>query len=112
MAVTLNQSQIDQYYEQGYFIVKGALSDADFEPIETAYSALIDERVKDFKARGLIEDLYEDEPFATRFARIAPCQSSVRSRSNASGATQAIPQKTGRKPSQLGPIAAPRPPPS
>jgi len=71
VAVTLDQSQIEQYYEQGYFIVRGALSDADFEPIETAYSALIDERVQDFKGRGLIEDLCEDEPFATRFARIA-----------------------------------------
>lgn len=71
MPVTLSQSQIDQYYDQGYFIVKDALSDADFEPIETAYNQVIDERVRDFKARGLIDDLCEDEPFATRLARVS-----------------------------------------
>jgi phytanoyl-CoA hydroxylase len=69
--VSLDPSQIEQYYQQGYYIVKGALTDADFEPIETAYTELIDGRAKDFKDRGLIKDLCEDEPFATRFARIA-----------------------------------------
>lgn len=71
MPVTLDASQVEQYYDQGFFIVRGALTDADFEPIESAYSELIDERVRDFKARGLIEDLCEGEPFATRFARVA-----------------------------------------
>ena len=71
MPVKLDASQIDQYYDQGYLIVEGALSDADFEPIETAYSKLIDERALNFKKRELITDLFEDEPFATRFARIA-----------------------------------------
>ena len=71
MPVTLSQVQIDQYYDQGYFIVKGALSDADFEPIETAYNALLDARIRDFKARGLIKDTCDAEPFSTRLARVA-----------------------------------------
>ena len=71
MPISLTQDQIDQYYEQGFFIVKDALSNADFEPLETAYGAWIDKRVKNFKERGLIGNLCEDEPFATRFARIA-----------------------------------------
>ena len=71
MPVTLDPSQIDQYRETGYYIVKGALTEADFEPIETAYNELIDQRAHDFKERELITDLCEDEPFATRFARIA-----------------------------------------
>jgi hypothetical protein len=71
VAVSLGASQIEQFYEQGYFIVKGALTDADFEPIETAYTALINERAENFKERGLISDLCENEPFSTRFARIA-----------------------------------------
>jgi len=69
--VSLDASQIEQYYQQGFYIVKGALNDADFEPIETAYSELIDGRARNFKERGLITDLCENEPFATRFARIA-----------------------------------------
>ena len=71
MPVTLDASQIDLYRETGYTIVKGALTEADFEPIETAYNELIDERAQNFKKRELITDLCEDEPFATRFARIA-----------------------------------------
>ena len=70
MPVPLTQQQIDQYYNDGYFIVRGALSDENFAPLEAAYSEVIDERIRDFKARGLIEDLYEYEPFAKRFARI------------------------------------------
>jgi phytanoyl-CoA hydroxylase len=69
--VTLSKSEIEQYYDQGYIIVKDALSDADFAPLEAAYSAIIDDRIQDFKSRGLIEDTHDDEPFSTRFARIA-----------------------------------------
>ena len=70
MAIELDQEHVDQYYDQGYLIVRGALTDADFKPIETAYSALIDKRIQNFRQRGLVDDPYEDEPFATRFARI------------------------------------------
>jgi hypothetical protein len=71
VSVTLDPSQVEQFYEQGCFIVKDALTGADFEPIETAYTKLIDERARNFMERGLITDLCESEPFATRFARIA-----------------------------------------
>jgi phytanoyl-CoA hydroxylase len=62
VSLTLDPSQVEQYYEQGYYIVKGALTDADFEPIETAYTKLIDGRARNFKERGLITDLCESEP--------------------------------------------------
>ena len=48
MPLTLDPSQIYQYYDQGYYTVKGALADADFVPIETAYADLIDQHARDF----------------------------------------------------------------
>ena len=71
MAVTLTSEQVDQYYKEGFLIVRGALSDEDFAPLEAAYSDLLDERIRDFVSSGKLRDPAEGEGFSTRLARVA-----------------------------------------
>lgn len=71
MAVTLTSEQVDQYYKEGFLIVRGALSDEDFAPLESAYAELLDKRIRDLVSSGKLTDAFEDEGFATRLARVA-----------------------------------------
>jgi phytanoyl-CoA hydroxylase len=70
MPVTLTSEQVDQYYKEGFIIVRGALSDEDFAPIESAYSDLLDARIRTLVSAGKLSDPAEGEGFATRLARV------------------------------------------
>ena len=71
MAVTLSSEQVDQYYKEGFLIVRGALSDTDFAPIESAYNDLLDRRIREWVSEGKLNDPIENEGFSTRLARAA-----------------------------------------
>ena len=66
----LTTQQIEEFNTNGVFIAKNALTDEDLQPVIDEICAFINRRALELKAGGKIENLYEDEPFATRFGRL------------------------------------------
>ena len=69
--MSLTQSQVAQYRQDGYLIARGVLTDEDFQPIEQAYDALIDHQAEELLAAGQIQSTHKDQPFSHRLATIA-----------------------------------------
>jgi ectoine hydroxylase-related dioxygenase (phytanoyl-CoA dioxygenase family) len=67
----VTSEQLDFYKEEGYIVIEGALTDADLEPLIQAHIAIVDEIARDLHRQGKVADLYEEEPFETRLARLA-----------------------------------------
>lgn len=68
--MTLTKSQREQFSEEGYVVIESALTDADLHPVIHDYEQVIDRLAKELYAEGRIRQLYRDEPFETRLARI------------------------------------------
>jgi phytanoyl-CoA hydroxylase len=66
----LNDEQIVQFSTDGYLLLRGALTDADLDPIIAEYEAHVDRRAEGLLAEGKISDLYADEPFDHRLISI------------------------------------------
>ena len=66
----LTSEQCETFWTQGVLIVKNALTDEDLQPVIDEISDWISERALALKEEGEIEDLYEDEPFDRRFAKL------------------------------------------
>ena len=72
----LEAHHLDHFEAEGYVIVEGALSNADIDPVIADYSAFIDRRSRELHAAGQLSDIFEDEPFERRLARI--CEEDVK----------------------------------
>ena len=70
MPHSLSRDELDRYAGQGFLIVRDALGDADFAPVEAACELLIDTIARRHLAEGLIASGAESEGFTTRLARI------------------------------------------
>ena len=68
--MTLTKEQLEHFKEEGYVVLEAALQEVDFEPVVQDYEGVIDKLAKDLHAEGRISQLYVDEPFETRLARI------------------------------------------
>ncbi len=66
----LSKEQIAQFDEEGYLLLRGALTDADLDPIITEYETYINRRAEQLLAEDKILDLYVDEPFDRRLVSI------------------------------------------
>ncbi|MDP7238001.1 MAG: phytanoyl-CoA dioxygenase family protein [Candidatus Latescibacteria bacterium] len=66
----LTDQQISHFEEEGYVVVKDALSDGDLDPIIEEYTEHIDTRARRLGAEGKLSRLYEEEPFGKRLASI------------------------------------------
>ena len=66
----LNDEQIAQFATDGYLLLRGALADADLDPIIAEYQEYIRRRAEELLAEGKISDLYADEPFDRRLVSI------------------------------------------
>jgi hypothetical protein len=66
----LSQAQIDQFHAEGYLVVRGALIDADLDPVIDEYARHIDRRARELHAAGKLTQLYENAPFERRLALI------------------------------------------
>ena len=71
----LNAHHLDHFETEGYVIVESALENADIDPVIADYSAFIDRRSRELHAAGQLSDIFEDEPFKRRLARI--CEEDV-----------------------------------
>ena len=63
----LTPEQIETFRADGFLIARGALTDADLQPVIDELSDFIDARAHELKAEGQIEDLYKDAPFEERY---------------------------------------------
>ena len=63
----LTAEQTEAFDTYGYIIAQGVLTAEDLQPVIDELSDFIDQRARDLKAEGKIENLYEDEPFETRY---------------------------------------------
>ena len=66
----LSERHREQFVDQGYAVVEGALTDGDLQPVIDDYSAIVADLAKKLHAEGRISRLHEEEPFDTRLARI------------------------------------------
>ncbi|MDA0337613.1 MAG: phytanoyl-CoA dioxygenase family protein [bacterium] len=66
----LTQEQTGQFEEQGYLVVRDALTDADLDPVIEEYEAHIDRRAAELKSEGKITDVHAGAPFDRRLALI------------------------------------------
>ena len=63
----LTADQIEAFNTDGYIIARNALTDEDLQPVIDELSEFIDQRAKELQTEGKIENLYENEPFETRY---------------------------------------------
>ena len=80
----LSRQHLDRFVEQGYVVVEGALTDTDLQPVIDDYAAIVDGIARRLHAQGRISQLYADEPFDTRLARICDEDSATYFESDAS----------------------------
>lgn len=67
----LRQSQIDDFYEQGYLQLAGVLEPADLNPVRWELEGIVDRNARRLFAERKITSLHEREPFQRRVAQIA-----------------------------------------
>ena len=63
----LTQQQIEEFNTSGFLIARGALQDADLQPVIDELSTWIDQRARQLHSEGQIEDLHADAPFSQRY---------------------------------------------
>ena len=66
----LNKQQIQHFEEEGYLVVKNALTDADLDPVIAEYCRDTDQKARQLYAAGKLSNLYQDQPFERRLASI------------------------------------------
>ena len=66
----LTPEQVAQFAEDGYLLLRGALTAADLDPIIAEYEEYIGFRAEELLAAGHISALYADEPFDRRLISI------------------------------------------
>jgi phytanoyl-CoA hydroxylase len=67
---SLSPAQTDFYEREGYLVLPHLLTDAEMAPAREAMMQKVDEIAAGLLADGLITDTREDEPFASRLARL------------------------------------------
>ena len=66
----LTPEQVEHFEANGFLLVRGALGDADLDPLIAEYEAFIDRRARQLHAEGKISDPHADAPFDRRLALI------------------------------------------
>ena len=66
----LSDEQLNFYKEEGYLLIEDVLPPDVFAPLIAEIERDIDWKAREAQTEGRLEDLFEDEPFARRLARI------------------------------------------
>ena len=66
----LTDEQVHFFNENGYVVANSVVTEADMAPVIAEYEAWIDRRANELFAQGKIADLYENEGFSMRLARL------------------------------------------
>ena len=67
----LNDSQIATFKEEGYLIIKSLFTEDDLRPVKDEFSAVVEAQAQQLYQAGRLSDLYENESFERRLAKIA-----------------------------------------
>ncbi len=67
----LTPEQIAHFDREGYVVARGALTDADLDPVIDAYAEYIDQRAGQLHAAGKLSQTFAEEPFDRRLACIS-----------------------------------------
>ncbi len=66
----METTNLEQFREQGYLVVKSALSEADLAPLIAVISESVANRVAELHNEGVISDRYEEMPFERRWSAV------------------------------------------
>lgn len=66
----LSESQLEQFWSEGFLIIKGVFEEKDLQPLIDEYDTYIDTRARELFSQGKISSEYADEPFQSRLACI------------------------------------------
>jgi ectoine hydroxylase-related dioxygenase (phytanoyl-CoA dioxygenase family) len=66
----LTAEQLDFYNQEGYLVLPELLTDQDLGPVRAAMQTKVEMIAQEMYKDGLISDPFEQEPFATRLARL------------------------------------------
>ena len=64
------ETKLEKFTEQGYLVVKSALSEVDLAPLIAVISDVVDKRAIELYNEGLISDIYEEMSFEHRWYAI------------------------------------------
>jgi len=67
----VTDEDLDFYKDQGYVIISGGLSDEDIEPLIEDHNLIVDQMARTLHQQGKLENIYENELFDRRLARMA-----------------------------------------
>ena len=68
--MSLTRNEVNQFKKEGYVVKPGVYSQKDMGPMKDALTAIIHREALALKAEGTLDDVYENEPFQNRLARI------------------------------------------
>ena len=71
----LTSKHLEQYFENGYVVVEGGLTNSDLQPVIDDINEGIDRRARKAFSEGRLNTLFEDEPFDRRLIGI--CETMV-----------------------------------
>jgi ectoine hydroxylase-related dioxygenase (phytanoyl-CoA dioxygenase family) len=66
----LNSEQIAFYKDQGYLLVEDVVPVEDLQPLISELNETVDQNAREAQAEGQLSELFEDEPFERRLARM------------------------------------------
>ena len=69
--IEITKQQQDFFKENGYLLIEKVLEEGDLKNVIDELNSEIDQRAKELYESGDLSDLYENEPFETRLAKIS-----------------------------------------
>ena len=68
--MSLTREEVDQFEREGWVMKRKVFSRGDLEPIRDALTEIVHREALALKEKGMLDEIYEDEPFETRLTRI------------------------------------------
>jgi phytanoyl-CoA hydroxylase len=68
--MSLTDEEVQFFEDEGYLVKTDIYSSEDMRPLQDAISGIVDSEARRMQAEGLIENIYPEEGFETRLARI------------------------------------------
>ena len=68
--MSLTREEVEQFEREGWVMKRKVFSRGDLEPIRDALTEIVHREALALKEKGMLDEIYEDEPFETRLTRI------------------------------------------
>ncbi len=68
--MSLTKTEVNQFEDEGYVVRPGVYSQKDMRPMKDALTAIVHKEALALKDAGTLDEIYENQPFQTRLARI------------------------------------------